>query len=251
MFSAAVEAWYADLPRTSWLQPSNVRRDVIKQHASYESPLMETMVYRQVVLNPLQQALAQGCHLTRDTLGALLEEARVHLLNAAVEAAKVIGRSCIKQKTVRTFAPRAALRSVFVRAHSSPLCQATKLVVLCIDVLTTAPESCEPTLNTNKPHASKPCRSFCYTLCRSHSSQGSRRGGSQNTRSTGCSWRAWGPWRHTSWATRCAMTRTLTARSWKKASMRLRRLERLEGTSHPEDAAQPISQYTGCVLGCN
>ena len=29
----------------------------------------------QVVLNPLQQALAQGCHLTRDTLGTLLEEA--------------------------------------------------------------------------------------------------------------------------------------------------------------------------------
>ncbi len=29
-----------------------------------------------MVLNPLQQALAQGCHLTRDTLGALLEEVR-------------------------------------------------------------------------------------------------------------------------------------------------------------------------------
>ena len=35
-----------------------------------------TSVCLQVVLNPLQQTLAQGCHLTRDTLSTLLEEAR-------------------------------------------------------------------------------------------------------------------------------------------------------------------------------
>ena len=49
---------------------------VIMQHASSGCLLTEAVVFWQVVLNPLQQALAQGCHLTRDTLGALLEEAR-------------------------------------------------------------------------------------------------------------------------------------------------------------------------------